>query len=83
MLVGAIGLGLGAHGLQALSQGQALERQAVQARVASAGLYGSSKATCASLHATSAELSVYYGDVERQQRVLLDRAHLLSVFGAG
>ncbi len=83
VLVGAVALSLGAHALSTTTRDQALERQAVQARVASAGLYGSLKGYLRLLQATAAELSLYNGNVERQQWVLRDRAHLLSVFSGG
>lgn len=83
VLVGAVALSLGAYALSTTARDQALERQAVQARVASAGLYGSLKGYLRLLQATAAELSLYHGDVERQQQVLGDRAHLLSVFSGG
>lgn len=83
VLVGAVALGLGAHALSTTGRDQALERQAVQARVAAAGLYGSLKGYLRLLQATAAELSLYHGNVERQQQVLWDRAHLLSVFSGG
>lgn len=83
VLVGAVALSLGANALFTAARDQALERQAVQARVAAAGLYGSLKGYLRLLRATAAELALYGDDVERQQRVLWERSNLLAVFSGG